>query len=135
MAVVYRARDVRLDRWVALKVLAPEFARDDAFRQRFIRKPRAAAAVDHPNIIPIFDAGAAGGVLFIATTWCSTARSPSSTPIRPAEQLICYPRRVAGGWRGGGQASWQAWTDHQRDNRHQRADSERGGNAPVQARV
>jgi serine/threonine protein kinase len=66
MAVVYRARDVRLDRWVALKVLAPEFAQDDAFRQRFIRESRAAAAVDHPNIIPIFDAGEAGGVLFIA---------------------------------------------------------------------
>ena len=66
MAVVYRARDVRLDRWVALKVLAPEFAQDDAFRQRFIRESRAAAAVDHPNIIPIFDAGEARGVLFIA---------------------------------------------------------------------
>jgi serine/threonine protein kinase len=66
MAVVYRARDVRLDRWVALKVLAPEFARDDAFRQRFIRESRAAAAVDHPNIIPIIDAGEAEGVLFIA---------------------------------------------------------------------
>ena len=66
MAVVYRAHDVRLDRWVALKVLAPEFAQDDAFRQRFIRESRAAAAVDHPNIIPIFDAGEARGVLFIA---------------------------------------------------------------------
>ncbi len=66
MAVVYRARDVRLDRWVALKVLSAEFARDDAFRQRFIRESRTAAAVDHPNIIPIFDAGEAGGVLFIA---------------------------------------------------------------------
>jgi hypothetical protein len=66
MAVVYRAHDVRLDRWVALKVLAPEFARDDAFRQRFIQESRAAAAVDHPNIIPIFDAGEAEGVVFIA---------------------------------------------------------------------
>ena len=66
MAVVYRARDARLDRWVALKVLSPEFARDEAFRQRFIRESRTAAAVDHPNIIPIFDAGEADGVLFIA---------------------------------------------------------------------
>ena len=66
MAVVYRARDVRLGRWVALKVLGEELARDDAFRRRFIRESRAAAAVDHPNIIPIFDAGEAGGVLFIA---------------------------------------------------------------------
>ena len=66
MAVVYRARDVRLGRWVALKVLSEDLARDDAFRRRFIRESRAAAAVDHPNIIPIFDAGEAGGVLFIA---------------------------------------------------------------------
>ena len=66
MAVVYRARDVRLDRWVALKVLGEDLARDEAFRRRFIRESRAAAAVDHPNIIPIFDAGEANGVLFIA---------------------------------------------------------------------
>jgi len=66
MAVVYRARDVRLGRWVALKVLAQDYAQDDAFRQRFIRESRTAASVDHPNIIPIFDAGEAGGVLYIA---------------------------------------------------------------------
>jgi 6-phosphogluconolactonase (cycloisomerase 2 family) len=66
MAVVYRAYDTRLERPVALKVLAPELARDAAFRQRFIRESRTAAAVDHPNIIPIFEAGEAGGVLFIA---------------------------------------------------------------------
>jgi DNA-binding beta-propeller fold protein YncE/tRNA A-37 threonylcarbamoyl transferase component Bud32 len=66
MAVVYRAHDARLDRRVALKILAPELARDEEFRQRFIRESRAAAAVDHPNIIPIYEAGEADGVLFIA---------------------------------------------------------------------
>jgi serine/threonine protein kinase len=66
MAVVYRARDVRLGRWVALKVLGEDLARDEGFRRRFIRESRAAAAVDHPNIIPIFDAGEVNGVLFIA---------------------------------------------------------------------
>jgi len=66
MAVVYRAADVRLDRLVALKVLAPELARDSAFRQRFIRESRSGAAVDHPNVIPVFEAGEAEGVLFIA---------------------------------------------------------------------
>ena len=66
MAVVYRARDVQLGRNVALKLLAPVLALDDAFRQRFIRESRAAAAVDHPYIIPIFAAGESGGVLFIA---------------------------------------------------------------------
>ena len=66
MAVVYRARDERLDRRVALKLLAPALAMDAAFRQRFIRESRAAAAVDHPNIIPIYEAGEASGSLFIA---------------------------------------------------------------------
>jgi DNA-binding beta-propeller fold protein YncE len=66
MAVVYRAQDPRLDRPVALKILAPELARDEGFRQRFIRESRAAAAVDHPHIIPVFGAGESSGVLFIA---------------------------------------------------------------------
>jgi tRNA A-37 threonylcarbamoyl transferase component Bud32 len=66
MAVVYRAYDPRLERSVALKVLDPALAHDTGFRQRFIRESRAAAAVDHPNIIPIYEAGEAGGVLFIA---------------------------------------------------------------------
>ncbi len=66
MAVVYRALDLRLGRQVALKVLAPHLGEDEAFRQRFIRESRAAAGVDHPHIIPVFEAGEADGVLFIA---------------------------------------------------------------------
>jgi serine/threonine-protein kinase len=66
MAIVYRARDAHLDRPVALKLLTPALAADTAFRQRFIRESRAASAVDHPNIIPIYEAGNAGGALFIA---------------------------------------------------------------------
>ena len=66
MAVVFRALDERLGRQVALKILAPALAADAAFRQRFIRESRAAAAVDHPNIIPVFEAGESGGALFIA---------------------------------------------------------------------
>jgi DNA-binding beta-propeller fold protein YncE len=66
MAVVYRAHDSRLDRNVALKVLAPALAADDSFRQRFIRESRAAAAVDDAHIIPVYEAGEEHGVLFIA---------------------------------------------------------------------
>ena len=66
MAVVFRAHDERLDRRVALKILAPELARDAGFRTRFIRESRAAAAVDHPNILPVYDVGDARGFLFIA---------------------------------------------------------------------
>jgi serine/threonine protein kinase len=66
MAVVYLARDERLDRRVALKVLAPALASDEEFRRRFIRESRAAAAVDDPHIIPVFDAGETDGLLYIA---------------------------------------------------------------------
>ena len=66
MAVVFRAHDERLDRQVALKILAPAYAADQAFRLRFIRESRAAAAADDPHIIPVFEAGEADGVLFIA---------------------------------------------------------------------
>jgi len=66
MAVVFRARDERLGRPVALKILSPALAADAGFRQRFIAESRAAAVVDDPHIIPVFEAGEAGGVLFIA---------------------------------------------------------------------
>jgi serine/threonine-protein kinase len=66
MAVVLRARDETLGRLVALKVLAPGFAGDAEFRERFVRESRAAAAVDHPHIIPVYAAGEANGVLYIA---------------------------------------------------------------------
>ena len=66
MAVVFRARDERLDRLVALKILAPELTADQAFRRRFIAESRAAAAVDDPHILPVYEAGEADGVLFIA---------------------------------------------------------------------
>src|ERR1700691_1628466 len=66
MAVVFRAQDERLGRQVALKILAPALAADEAFRHRFMRESRSAAAVDDPHIIPVFEAGDADGVLFIA---------------------------------------------------------------------
>jgi serine/threonine-protein kinase len=66
MATVYLARDERLDRLVALKIMAPELAADDAFRKRFILESHAAAAVDDPHIIPVFEAGEEDGLLFIA---------------------------------------------------------------------
>jgi hypothetical protein len=66
MAVVFRARDDQLGRLVALKIMAPSVASDAEFRQRFIRESKAAAAVDDPHIIPVFEAGESAGVLFIA---------------------------------------------------------------------
>jgi len=65
-AVVYLAQDERSGHNVALKVLAPELARDDAFRDQFLHEARAAAAVDHPHIIPVYEAGEADGMLYLA---------------------------------------------------------------------
>ena len=66
MGVVYRAMQLALDRQVALKLLTPELAEDDAFRERFQRESRLLAATDHPNVITIYEAGEHDGRLFIA---------------------------------------------------------------------
>jgi serine/threonine-protein kinase len=57
MGVVYRARDERLARTVAIKVLSPMLSADDELRARFVREARAAAALDHPNICPVYETG------------------------------------------------------------------------------
>src|SRR5579862_815363 len=66
MAVVFRALDERLGRRVALKILAPAYASDEAFRRRFVRESRAAAVVDDPHIVPVYEAGESDGLLYIA---------------------------------------------------------------------
>ncbi|MBA2381446.1 MAG: protein kinase, partial [Chloroflexi bacterium] len=66
MGVVYRAIDARLGRTVALKVLSGERAADPEFRERFIRESRLLASIEHPNIVPIFEADEADEVLYIA---------------------------------------------------------------------
>ena len=66
MSVVYLAEDLRLKRRVALKLLAAGLAEDESFRDRFLRESELAASIDHPNIIPIYEAGTAEGLLFIA---------------------------------------------------------------------
>ncbi|MEU9984722.1 serine/threonine-protein kinase [Streptomyces sp. NPDC050856] len=66
MAMVYLARDLSLGRRVALKLLAPELTSHANFRARFVRESELAASVEHPNILPIYSAGEADGVLYIA---------------------------------------------------------------------
>src|ERR671924_2287764 len=69
MGVVYRATQLRLTRTVALKLVTPTLARDAAFRERFRREWMIAASIDHPNVIPVYEAGEEDGVLFIAMRW------------------------------------------------------------------
>jgi serine/threonine-protein kinase len=66
MGAVYLAEHLRLGRMVALKLLAPELAGNEKFRDRFLRESKIAASIDHPNIVPIYDADEADGVLFLA---------------------------------------------------------------------
>jgi serine/threonine protein kinase len=71
MGAVYLATHSRLERNVALKVIAPELAHDEDFRARFLRESRLSASLDHPNVIPIYDAGAVDGILFLAMRYVS----------------------------------------------------------------
>jgi ABC-type transport system substrate-binding protein len=92
MGVVYRAHDLALDRNVALKLLAPELAEDVLFRERFLRESRLAASLDHPAIIPIYDAGGVAGQLYIAM------RLVEGTDLKQllAEEGVLEPERALG---------------------------------------
>jgi serine/threonine-protein kinase len=73
MSVVYLAEHVRLGRKVALKLLSAALSEDESFRERFERESRRAAEIDHPNIVPIYDAGDADGQFFIAMRYVQGA--------------------------------------------------------------
>ena len=66
MGVVYRATDPRLGRRVALKLIAPGLAKDEGFRERFLRESQLAASLDHSNVVPVYEAGESGPHLYIA---------------------------------------------------------------------
>jgi serine/threonine protein kinase len=69
MGTLYKARQLRLDRPVALKVVGADIARDPLVRERLRREARTVAALDHPNVVPLYEAGEADGTVFIATRW------------------------------------------------------------------
>ncbi len=69
IGILYRARQVRLDRPVALKLVEPEIARDPVIRERLRREARTVAALDHPNVVPLYEAGEEDGTVYIVTRW------------------------------------------------------------------
>jgi DNA-binding beta-propeller fold protein YncE/predicted Ser/Thr protein kinase len=91
MGVVYRATHLALDRPVALKVIAPRFAGDEAFRDRFLRESRLAARLDHPGVVPVFDAREEDGELIVAMRLVEgddlKQRIESAGPLPPAEAI------------------------------------------------
>ncbi len=97
MGVVYRATDLSLERPVALKLVAPELAEDARFRERFLREPRLAASLDHPHVIPIYEAGEHDGQLYLAMRFVegsdlqndSRARGKA---LRRSGHWRCWPR-------------------------------------------
>jgi Protein kinase domain len=99
MAVVYRARDEVLGRLVAVKVLSPALAADQEFRTRFLRESRAVAAVDEPHIVPVYGAGDADGVLYIASRFVaggdlSSVQRAAQGPLQPV-QVTDFVSQVA----------------------------------------
>ncbi len=69
LGILYHARQLRLDRPVALKLVEAEVARDPIVRERLRREARAVAALDHPNVVPLYEAGEEDGTVYIVTRW------------------------------------------------------------------
>jgi serine/threonine protein kinase len=69
LGILYRARQVRLDRPVALKLVESTVASDPVVRERLRREARAVAALDHPNVVPLYEAGEEAGSVYIVTRW------------------------------------------------------------------
>ena len=92
MAQVYLARDVRLGRDVAVKVLDRRLADRSGFRERFLREARVAAALDHPNIVPLYDFGEENGVLYLVMPYVSggSLQDQLSRAPMPISEVVAY---------------------------------------------
>jgi serine/threonine protein kinase/Tol biopolymer transport system component len=99
MGEVYRARDAKLGRDVALKVLPHELASDSDRRRRFEQEALAASALNHPNVIPVYDVGSDGGTTWIAMELVEgrTLRDVMSAGPLPTKRLLDLAIQIADG--------------------------------------
>src|SRR5262245_20083202 len=99
MGEVYRARDARLNRDVAIKILPDSVARDEGSRMRFEREAQAVAALSHPNILAIFDTGSQDGHLFVVTELLEgeTLRDRLRQGKLPVQKAIDWAAAIARG--------------------------------------
>ncbi len=100
MGVIYRARDPELDRVRALKILAAERSNDPEFRERFRRESRQAAAIEHPNVVPVYRAGEEDGRLFIVMRFVdgpSLAEVLTERGRLPLDEVVELVRQVGAG--------------------------------------
>src|SRR5687767_5572149 len=99
MGEVYRARDTRLKRQVAIKVLASHAKGDVHFRERFEREARAVAALSHPNILAIHDVGSHEGQPYLAVEFLDgeTLRSHIGTSPLPLSTVVDYAIQIGRG--------------------------------------
>src|SRR5713226_4863501 len=100
MGTVYLARDARLDRYVALKILHSEDLAADERRARFLREARTSASVRHPNVATIYEVGETGeGVPFIVMEYCEGETLAQRLRRRPVEaaEFLAIARQIAAG--------------------------------------
>src|SRR5262249_2284971 len=93
--MVFLAHDPRLGREVALKAPRPDALVTPEWRERFLREARAAASLDHPNLVPVYEAGEVGPICFIASAYCPGVtlaawlrKRTEPVPVRLAAQLV-----------------------------------------------
>jgi serine/threonine protein kinase len=98
MGAVYKARQTKLDRFVAVKVLPAEWGRDPAFAERFAREARALARLNHPHIVAVHDFGEAGGLFYLVMEFVDGANLRNvlqSGRLQPQQALAIVPQICA----------------------------------------